>query len=65
MITMVTEKQLTKLINNGIRLTDAFFKDLKVRVTNDIKSSKDLEEFLTRTDAYTTGNAFLDSGYAY
>ena len=58
------ELKLNKLIKNGIRLTDAFFDALKKRVTTDIKSSKDLEEFLARTDNYTTGNAFISSGYA-
>ena len=58
------ERRLTKLINQGIRITDVFFEDLKKRVSQDAKLSKDLGEFLVRTDDYTTGNIFASSGYA-
>lgn len=61
---MVSEKKLSKLITNGVRLTDAFFNALEKRVSNDIKMSKDLEEFLVRTEDYTTGNILINSSYA-
>lgn len=62
-MTSKEERRLTKLINQGIRITDVFFEDLKKRVQTDAKLSKDLGEFLIRTDDYTTGNIFASSGY--
>ena len=63
-MTSKEERRLTKLINQGIRVTDVFFDDLRKRVSQDAKLSKDLGEFLVRTDDYTTGNIFASSGYA-
>lgn len=58
------ERRLTKLINQGIRITDVFFDDLKKRVSKDAKLSKDLADFLIRTEDYTTGNIFAGSDYS-
>lgn len=58
------ERRLTKLINQGVRVTDVFFEDLKKRVNRDARLSKDLEDFLLRTDDYTTGNILVNSGYS-
>ena len=61
MITMVNED---KLIKQGIRKTDAWFKEFKNRVTRDLSLCDTYEEFVERTQAYTTNNILINSGYA-
>ena len=53
-----------KLIKQGIRYTDAWFKEFKKRVNRDLSLCDTYEEFIERTQSYTTNNILLDSGYA-
>lgn len=53
-----------KLIRQGIRRTDAWFKAFKKQVTHDLSLCKTYEEFVERTQAYTTNNILITSGYA-
>ena len=52
-----------KLIRQGIRYTDRLFDEIKKKVTQDLESSKDLEEFLERTKHYTLKNPLVVTGY--
>ena len=52
-----------KLIRQGIRYTDRLFEEIKKKVTHDLESSKDLEEFLNRTKDYTLQNPLVVTGY--
>lgn len=52
-----------KLIRQGIRYTDRLFDEIKKKVTQDLESSKDLEEFLERTKDYTLKNPLVVTGY--
>lgn len=60
-MTMVSED---KLIAQGIRTTDAWFKKFKKRIEKDLKLCDTYEEFVERTADYTTNNILLGSGYA-
>ena len=53
-----------KLIKQGIRKTDTWFKQFKKRIANDLKLCNDYQEFVERTQDYTTNNILLTSGYA-
>ena len=53
-----------KLIAQGIRKTDAWFKEFKNRVTKDLSLCNTYEEFLERTQDYTTNNILINSGYS-
>ena len=53
-----------KLIKNGIRKTDKWFTQFKKRVTKDIELCDTYQEFIERTQAYTTDNILINSGYA-
>lgn len=53
-----------KLIRQGIKQTDAWFKAFKKQVTHDLSLCKTYEEFVERTQAYTTNNILITSGYA-
>ena len=61
MISMVSED---KLIAQGIRKTDAWFKEFKNRVTKDLSLCDTYEEFVERTQDYTTKNILVNSGYS-
>lgn len=58
---MVSEQ---KLIKQGIRKTDTWFEQFKKRIAHDLSLCDTYEEFIERTQAYTTGNILLTSGYA-
>ena len=53
-----------KLIRQGIRKTDIWFKQFKKQVTHDLSLCKTYEEFVERTKDYTTNNILINSGYA-
>lgn len=53
-----------KLIKSGIRYTDRLFEEIKRKVTSDLENSKDLEDFLARTEPYTIENPLVTTGYA-
>ena len=53
-----------KLIKQGIRLTDAWFKKFKKQIEHDLSLCKTYEEFLERTKDYTTANILINSGYS-
>ena len=53
-----------KLINQGIKKTDAWFKKFKKQITRDLSLCKTYEEFVERTQDYTTNNILINSGYA-
>ena len=53
-----------KLIKQGIRYTDRWFEQFKKRVNRDLGLCDTYEEFVERTQAYTTGNILITSGYA-
>lgn len=53
-----------KLIKQGIRYTDAWFQQFKKRIINDLSLCETYEEFLERTQAYTTNNILVNSGYS-
>jgi hypothetical protein len=53
-----------KLIRQGIRKTDAWFKQFKKQVEHDLSLCNTYEEFVERTKDYTTGNALVSSGYS-
>ena len=53
-----------KLIKQGIRKTDRWFEQFKKRVNRDIELSDNYQEFIERTQAYTTQNPLMASGYA-
>ena len=58
---MVSEE---KLIRQGIRQTDAWFKQFKKQVNKDLSLCDTYEEFLERTQDYTTSNIMINSGYS-
>ena len=53
-----------KLIKQGIRLTDAWFKKFKKQIEHDLSLCKTYEEFIERTKDYTTNNILINSGYS-
>ncbi len=53
-----------KLIKQGIRKTDTWFRQFKKRIENDLKLCDDYQEFVERTQDYTTNNILITSGYA-
>jgi NAD-dependent dihydropyrimidine dehydrogenase PreA subunit len=53
-----------KLIKQGIRLTEAWFKKFKKQIEHDLSICETYEEFLERTKEYTTNNILIGSGYA-
>lgn len=53
----------SKLIKQGIKYTDALFKELDNRLAQGVKSSDTLEEFLDKTKPYTTNNPLVTTGY--
>ena len=53
-----------KLIKQGIRLTDAWFKKFKKQIEHDLSLCKTYEEFLERTKDYTTANILINSCYS-
>ena len=53
-----------KLIQLGIRKTDAWFKQFKNRIEKDLKLCETYEEFVERTKDYTTNNILVNSGYS-
>ena len=58
---MVSEE---KLIRQGIRFTDTWFQQFKKQVLKDLRLCKTWEEFLERTESYTTANVLVGSGYS-
>ena len=58
---MVSEN---KLIKQGIRKTDTWFQQFKKRVAHDLSLCNTYEEFVERTQDYTTNNILINSGYA-
>ena len=52
-----------KLIKQGIRYTDALFKELENRLRQGVISSDTLEAFLEKTKEYTTNNPLSSTGY--
>lgn len=57
---MVSE---TKLIKQGIKYSDALFKEIDNRLRKGIMQSDTLEEFLEKTKEYTTNNPLHTTGY--
>jgi hypothetical protein len=53
-----------KLIRQGIKKTDAWFKQFKRRISHDLSLCNTYEEFVERTKDYTTNNILVNSGYA-
>ena len=53
-----------KLIRQGIKKTDAWFKQFKRRISHDLSLCHTYEEFVERTQDYTTNNILVNSGYA-
>lgn len=53
-----------KLIRQGIRKTDAWFKQFKNQIEKDLKLCNTYEEFVERTKDYTTNNIMVTSGYS-
>ena len=53
-----------KLIKQGIKKTDAWFQKFKKQVNHDLNLCKTYEEFIERTQDYTTNNILINSGYA-
>ena len=53
-----------KLIQQGIRLTEAWFKKFKNQIVKDIGLCETYQEFLERTEQYTTSNILISSGYS-
>ena len=53
-----------KLIRQGIKKTDAWFKQFKRRINHDLSLCNTYEEFVERTKDYTTNNILVNSGYA-
>lgn len=53
-----------KLIKQGIRLTDAWFRKFKKQIQHDLNLCKTYEEFIERTREYTTANILISSGYS-
>ena len=53
-----------KLIKQGIRKTDRWFEQFKKRVNRDIELSDNYQEFIERTQSYTTQNPLVVGGYA-
>ena len=52
-----------KLIRQGIRYTDALFKELDNRLRHGVREADTLEEFLDQTSEYTTNNPLVTTGY--
>ena len=52
-----------KLIRQGIRYTDALFKELDNRLRQGVREADTLEEFLDQTREYTTNNPLVTTGY--
>ena len=53
-----------KLIKQGIRYTDNWFKRFKNRVHKDLSLCTRYDEFLERTKDYTTQNIMVNTGYS-
>ena len=52
-----------KLIKQGITYSDKIFEVIKERVLQDLKNSKDLQDFLERTKDFTVSNPLTSTGY--
>ena len=52
-----------KLIKQGIRYTDALFKEISNRLSVAVLESDTLEDFLEKTSEYTTANPLTTTGY--
>lgn len=57
---MVSEE---KLIKQGIKYNEALFKELERRLAQGILTTDTLEDFLARTEEYTTANPLVTTGY--
>ena len=53
-----------KLIRQGIKYTDSWFRRFKKQIEHDLRICDTYEEFVERTQAYTTNNILINSGYA-
>ena len=53
-----------KLIQQGIRRTDNWFRQFKKRIEHDLSLCDTYEEFIERTKDYTTNNILITSGYS-
>ena len=53
-----------KLIRQGIKKTDSWFRRFKKQIEHDLQVCDTYEEFVERTQAYTTNNILINSGYA-
>ena len=53
-----------KIIKQGIRLTEQWFKRFRRQVEKDLKLCDTWEEFLERTQEYTVGTVMVSSGYS-
>ena len=53
-----------KLIRQGIKYTDSWFRRFKKQIEHDLRVCDTYEEFVERTQAYTTNNILINSGYA-
>ena len=52
-----------KLIKTGIKYSDNIFELIKQKVLRELGKSKDLEEFLARTEDFTLNNPLISTGY--
>ena len=52
-----------KLIKQGIKYTDALFKEIEKLLRQGVIQSDSLEAFLEQTKGYTTSNPLVTSGY--
>ena len=53
-----------KIIKQGLRVTDAWWRRFKKQVLHDLSLCSTWEEFLERTEAYTTNNVLVGSEYS-
>lgn len=53
-----------KIIKQGIKKTDTWFNKFKKQIEKDLSLCDTYEEFVERTQQYTTNNILINSGYA-
>ena len=61
---MPLNNRQNKAIKQGIRYTEQWYKKFNKRLESDVTYSNDYEEFLERTQDYTTNNILVGSGYS-
>lgn len=61
---MPLNKKQTKIIKQGLNYTNQWWRKFNKRLGQDITFSNDYDEFLERTQDYTTNNILLNTGYS-